>query len=258
MSVQKQYTESLEELVFKNRNKEYGAYLLRKKYSKYVSISLLIAILVIGTLIAYPVIAAYMAKVKTVIVDKDVTADMMEIAKQEAPPPPPPPPPADEIVKQTAFKAPIVSTDTVEETMVSQEDLNAKPSNTPPPTDEELAPQQVKTQVVEQVEKPTPFTVVEEMPGFPGGEAEMYKFITTTIKYPEEAKELGIQGKVFVNFVVEPDGSISEVKLIRGIGGGCDEEAIRVVKAMPRWVPGKQRGVPVRVYFNLPIKFTLQ
>lgn len=258
MAVQKQHIESLEELVFKNRNKEYGAYLLRKKYSKYVSISLLIAILVIGTLIAYPVIAAYMAKVKTVVVDKDVTADMMEIAKQEAPPPPPPPPPADEIVKQTAFKAPIVSTDTIEETMVSQEDLNAKPSNTPPPTDEELAPKEEKKQVIEEEIKPTPFTVVEEMPGFPGGEGEMYKFITTTIKYPEEAKELGIQGKVFVNFVVEPDGSISEVKLIRGIGGGCDEEAIRVVKSMPKWIPGKQRGVPVRVYFNLPIKFTLQ
>jgi periplasmic protein TonB len=258
MTGQKQYVESLEEMVFKNRNKEYGAYVLRKKYSKYVSISLLIALLLIGSLIAYPVIAAYMAKVKTVIVDKDVTADMMEIAKTEAPPPPPPPPPADEIVKQTAFKAPIVSSDTVEETMVSQEDLNAKPSNAPPPTEEEFAPKEEKKQVVEQVEKPTPFTVVEEMPGFPGGEGEMYKFITTTIKYPEEAKELGIQGKVFVNFVVEPDGSISEVKLIRGIGGGCDEEAIRVVRAMPKWIPGKQRGVPVRVFFNLPIKFTLQ
>jgi periplasmic protein TonB len=258
MAAQKQYVESLEEMVFRNRNKEYGAYLLRKKYSKYVSISLLIALLVIGTLVAYPVIAAYMAKVKTVVVDKDVSADMMDIAKTEAPPPPPPPPPADEIVKQTAFKAPIVSTDTVEETMVSQEDLNAKPTNAPPPTDEELAPKEEKKQVVEQEEKPTPFTVVEEMPGYPGGDAEMYKFITTTIKYPEEAKELGIQGKVFVNFVVEADGSISDVRLIRGIGGGCDEEAIRVVRAMPKWVPGKQRGVPVRVYFNLPIKFTLQ
>jgi protein TonB len=161
-------------------------------------------------------------------------------------------------VKQTAFKAPIVSTDTVEETMVSQEDLNAKPSNAPPPSDEEIAPKEEKKQVIEQEAKPEPFTVVEEMPGFPGGDAEMYKFITTTIKYPEEAKELGIQGKVFVNFVVEADGSISDVRLIRGIGGGCDEEAIRVVKAMPKWIAGKQRGVPVRVYFNLPIKFTLQ
>jgi periplasmic protein TonB len=258
MAVQKQYVESLEEIVFKHRNKEYGAYLLRKKYRKYVSVSLLIALFVIGSLVAYPVIVAYMAKVKTVVVDKDVTADMMEIAKTDAPPPPPPPPPPDEIVKQTAFKAPIVSNDTVEETMVSQEDLNAKPSNTPPPADEELAPQQEKTQVVEQVEKPTPFTVVEEMPAFPGGEADLYKFISSSIKYPEEAKELGIQGRVFVNFVVETDGSITDVKLIRGIGGGCDEEAIRVVRAMPKWVPGKQRGVPVRVYFNLPIKFTLQ
>ena len=82
MAGQKQYVESLEEMVFKNRNKEYGAYVLRKKYSKYVSISLLIALLVIGSLIAYPVIAAYMAKVKTVVVDKDVSADMMDIDRK--------------------------------------------------------------------------------------------------------------------------------------------------------------------------------
>jgi protein TonB len=84
------------------------------------------------------------------------------------------------------------------------------------------------------------------------------RYLQESIKYPEEAKELGIQGRVFVTFVVEVDGSITDVRVLRGIGGGCDEEAVRVVKAMPKWVPGKQRGVPVRVQFNLPIKFTLQ
>jgi protein TonB len=78
------------------------------------------------------------------------------------------------------------------------------------------------------------------------------------MKYPEEAKELGVQGKVFVTFVVEVDGSITDVKVLRGIGSGCDDEAVRVVKSMPKWVPGKQRGVPVRVQFNLPINFKLQ
>ena len=72
------------------------------------------------------------------------------------------------------------------------------------------------------------------------------------------ARESGIQGVVYVTFVVEPDGSISNVRVIRGIGGGCDEEAIRVVKMMPKWIPGNQRGKPVRVQFNMPIKFTLQ
>jgi protein TonB len=78
------------------------------------------------------------------------------------------------------------------------------------------------------------------------------------MKYPEEAKELGVQGKGIVTFVVEVDGSITDVKVLRGIGSGCDDEAVRVVKSMPKWVPGKQRGVPVRVQFNLPINFKLQ
>jgi len=77
------------------------------------------------------------------------------------------------------------------------------------------------------------------------------------IKYPEVARTSGITGTVYVQFVVEKDGSISDVKVVRGIGGGCDEEAVRVVKSMPRWKPGKQRGQPVRVYFTLPIEFKL-
>jgi protein TonB len=102
------------------------------------------------------------------------------------------------------------------------------------------------------------FTVVESMPEFPGGQAKMMEFIAQNIKYPAMARESGIQGRVFVNFVVEPDGSVSNVKVLRGIGGGCDEEAVRVVKSMPNWTPGRQRGKAVRVSFNLPVRFTLQ
>ena len=83
-------------------------------------------------------------------------------------------------------------------------------------------------------------------------------FLGKNIKYPALAKESGIQGRVFINFVVEIDGSITDVKVLRGIGGGCDEEAVRVVESMPKWKPGKQRGKPVRVSYNLPVKFTLQ
>jgi len=102
------------------------------------------------------------------------------------------------------------------------------------------------------------YTVVEEQPGFPGGENARIKFLQGNIRYPEQAKDLGIQGRVFITFVVEVDGSISEVRVVRGIGGGCDEEAIRVIKLMPKWNPGKAKGIPVRVQFNLPIKFTLE
>ena len=100
--------------------------------------------------------------------------------------------------------------------------------------------------------------VVESMPEFPGGEAALYKFLGENIKYPQMAKESGIQGRVFVTFVVERNGSVTDVRVLRGIGGGCDEEAVRVVQNMPSWTPGKQRGKAVRVQYNLPVKFTLQ
>ena len=93
---------------------------------------------------------------------------------------------------------------------------------------------------------------------YPGGDTARIKFLQDNMKYPEEAIKRHINGKVFVTFVVEVDGSITNVKLLRGIGYGCDEEAIRIVKSMPKWVPGKQKGVPVRTQFNLPINFKLE
>lgn len=101
------------------------------------------------------------------------------------------------------------------------------------------------------------FKVVESNPEFPGGEAVMYDYLSKNISYPRIALEAGISGTVYVTFVVEKDGSITDVQLLRGIGGGCDEEAMRVVKSMPTWTPGKQRNVPVRVQFNFGVKFTL-
>ncbi len=101
------------------------------------------------------------------------------------------------------------------------------------------------------------FTVVEEPPRFPGGETARQAFLGNNLVYPEEARLSGIQGTVFISFVVEKDGSISNVEVLRGIGGGCDEEAVRVVEMMPRWEPGKQRGEAVRVQFNMPVRFRL-
>jgi TonB family protein len=102
------------------------------------------------------------------------------------------------------------------------------------------------------------FNVVEVEPEFPGGMEALIKYLSENIKYPEQAKKENIQGRVFVAFVVEKDGSVTDAKLLRGIGGGCDEEALRVVNAMPKWKPGMQRGVPVRVQYNIPISFKLQ
>ena len=95
------------------------------------------------------------------------------------------------------------------------------------------------------------------MPEYPGGINKLMEYLSKNIEYPKAARESGIQGRVFVSFIVEKDGSISNVKVIRSIGGGCDEEAVRVVKAMPKWKPGKQRGKAVRVSYMLPVVFKL-
>jgi TonB family protein len=101
------------------------------------------------------------------------------------------------------------------------------------------------------------FTVVEDPPQFPGGQDALTKYMISSIKYPDEARKAGIQGTVYVTYVVEPDGSITNVKVLRGIDKSCDVEAARVIREMPKWKPGKQRGKAVRVQFNMPIKFTL-
>ena len=102
------------------------------------------------------------------------------------------------------------------------------------------------------------FSVVENNPEFPGGEDALYKYLAENIRYPEQAKKENVQGRVFVRFVVDKDGSVVNSEVLRGIGNGCDEEALRVVNAMPKWTPGKQRGKAVRVWYNLPIIFKLQ
>lgn len=101
------------------------------------------------------------------------------------------------------------------------------------------------------------YQIVDEMPQYPGGEKAMMEYVAKNVKYPQEAKDKEIQGRVFIGFVVEKDGSIGEVKVLRGIGGGCDEEAVRVIKGMPKWKPGIQEGKPVRVSYMMPINFKL-
>lgn len=102
------------------------------------------------------------------------------------------------------------------------------------------------------------YMFVDHMPEYPGGDDAMLKFLSQNIIYPQIAKETGITGTVYSRFVVEKDGSVSDVNVLKGIGGGCDEEVVRVVKLMPKWSPGLQEGKKVRVQFNLPVKFTLE
>ena len=135
---------------------------------------------------------------------------------------------------------------------VEQEEEN----KVPPPEQSET--QEKPAEATPEVQEETPiFTVVEVMPEYPGGQDAMYAYLGENIKYPDSAKMNNINGRVFVTFVIEKDGGVTNVELLRGIGGGCDKEAMRVVSEMPNWKPGKQRGQAVRVQYNLPIKFTL-
>jgi TonB family protein len=119
----------------------------------------------------------------------------------------------------------------------------------------------INYKIIEQPQAPSADTaqweVVERMPTFPGGEEALMNFLRKNIRYPKYAVEQGISGKVFVRFVVEPDGTVSNIEILRGIGGGCDEEAVRVVKMMPNWIPGEAFGGKVRVTYTLPINFSL-
>ena len=110
----------------------------------------------------------------------------------------------------------------------------------------------------EELREDAVFVVVESMPSFPGGLTALMEYLQTSIRYPVLARESNIKGTVYVTFVIEKDGTVNDVRVLRGIGGGCDQEAVRVVQNMPAWIPGKQRNVAVRVRYNLPIRFVLQ
>jgi protein TonB len=249
--------ESLDEIVFRNRNKEYGAYELRMLYKKYVNRSLVISVVVLLLIVGIPFLIFKAAN--SAREEKNVTVELANLNKppEDAPPPPPPPPPEAEMEQKAKFVAPVVTTDTTETTEINQDDLNKTAVNTNV-GDEVVVEETVQeTKVIEEEANAPIFTVVEEMPSFPGGDESRIKFLQENIKYPQMAKESGIQGTVYVTFVVEGSGKVADVKVLRGIGGGCDEEAVRVVKMMPHWNPGKQSGKSVRVQFNMPIKFTL-
>jgi TonB family protein len=131
------------------------------------------------------------------------------------------------------------------------------PPPPPPPPAKKKQTSETKYVAVPGSNEQDVFTVVEEMPEYPGGQDAMVKYMVSSIVYPAEAKQKKIEGTVYVSFIVEKDGSVTHVKVIRGIGGGCDEESVRVVKGMPKWIPGKQRGKTVRCQFNLPVKYAL-
>lgn len=170
--------------------------------------------------------------------------EMTPITIQAPPPPPPPPPPKPEpIILDVKDNDAVIDEPPIDLDVDNDDDVDIFIDDND--DDDEI------------IAEPVIFTVVEQMPEFPGGNAELFKFLGQNIKYPAMAKDAGIQGIVYLTFVVQEDGSIEEVKSLRGIGGGCTDEALRVVQKMPKWNPGKQRGKAVKVQFNLPVRFIL-
>lgn len=171
----------------------------------------------------------------------------IDVTTQDNTPPPPPPPPVQQELESIEVVEDDVETEHVE---VKGEDNNEVVEIAPPI--------ETKVEVVEEDEQ-TVFVVVENMPEFPGGTSALMKYLNSSIKYPVIAQENGIQGRVVCQFVVNKDGSIVDIEVARSSGdASLDKEAVRVIKAMPKWTPGKQRGKPVRVKYTLPVNFKLQ
>lgn len=255
---------SWEDIVFENRNKEYGAYHNRKSYSKSVVIAAIITFGVLGFVLAFPALKELFGSRGPAVDDNKLKNQTVSL--DQPPPitpnqPPPPdiriPPPVKTIIK---FLPPKVT----EKEVVEEEEM---------PTIEEIKQNETGTENIEGTgevifEEPVEevkddgdankvFLVVEQPPEYEGGLEAMYKFINKNLKYPASARRMNIEGKVFLSFVVDADGSIAEATVLKGISADCDKEALRVIQMMPKWRPGKQSGRPVRVRYNLPIYFKL-
>lgn len=178
-----------------------------------------------------------------------IAEEEIEITRPENTPPPPPPPPAPAVAEVLT-----VVEDDVE--LEQQDIVSSEDDATAAQTETFVAP--VVKEEEEEESAQQIFTVVEKQPEFPGGTAELFKYLSKAIKYPVIAQENGIQGRVVCSFVVNRDGSIVDIQVMRGVDPSLDKEAIRVISEMPKWKPGEQRGKPVRVRFILPVQFRLQ
>ena len=266
------------DLVFESKNKSYGAYQLRKNTGKRNVKSMLI---VFGTIAA--ILIASWAKVaienampKKVAIETDV--ELSKLAQKKEPAKVERKEPVkvemeqkvvEKVKSSVKFTAPEIKKDDEvkpEDELKSQDELsktNTAIGSFDVKGIDEAAGEVLKAKEVIADEKPKEeetkvFDVVEQMPQFPGGNAALFEYLSKHIKYPVIAEENGIQGRVIVTFVVERDGSITDVKVVKSVDPSLDKEAQRVVKSMPRWIPGKQNGSAVRVKYTVPVTFRLQ
>ena len=269
------------ELVFEGRNKAYGAYDLRAKSGRrhlYAIIDIIIGIIVIGIAIGL-FLAAQEAIKNSFAVEEDLVTELSELKKEEVKKEEKKveiPQEQKQEIQKVAVKASIAFTvpeivDQVDESkkLKNQDELNRSNISIASQDYEgdskdginidDLRDNQTQGGTSAPVEEEAKvYNVVEQMPSFPGGEAALLKYVNTHIKYPAIAQEQEISGVVVLRFVVKEDGSVGEVIVQKSLEKHCDEEAVRVVKSLPRFIPGKQQGKAVRVWYTLPVRYCIQ
>lgn len=268
------------ELVFDGRNKAYGAYDLRQKTGNrnmWAALILLLLAVVIWGVLKWKAYSDEQARIAALNEAENKMTEIIQAEEEDV---------ADEkeeevvyVEEQQEVQQEVMATEAFQVPEIKEDD---KVSNEITSTEEHVNSdaaigfsneegtegatetrhmEAIVTQAPVEVKKPEvekPFDVVEVMPSFPGGQGELMKYLASNIKYPVVAQENGIQGRVVVKFVVEPDGSISNVVVVKSVDPSLDKEAVRVVKSMPKWIPGQNNGQKVRVNFNVPVSFKLQ
>ena len=257
-------------LIFIGKNKKYGAYKMRLDSPRRHNIAMLIVLVVALVGFSIPrLIEMTKPEVKEVMTEVTTLSqlDEPEIKQEEFKKVEPlaPPPPA--LKSSIKFTAPVIKKDEEvheDDELKSQKQIaDAKVAISIADVkgnDEEHGKDiaDLKQVVTQAVEEEKPYEMVEQMPSFPGGAQELLQYIAKNLKYPTIAQENGVQGRVICQFVVARDGSVQNVRVVRSLDPYCDKEAIRVIQSLPKWIPGKQNGKTVPVYYTLPIVFKLQ
>ena len=267
------------DLLFENRNKEYGAYVLRHQTGNRNLASILAILVFVAAIVSLLVIKneydRYVAKHTVVVYDQGMeTSNLKNKAPEVKRSEPIRRENIEEVVEKIKcsikFVAPVIKKDdevdpkdemrTQDEIMKSKVSISVFDVLNGSEDGEVLkAKQMLVTEPVKpKVEEYKVFEVVEQMPSFPGGDVALMQYLSKNIKYPPVAEEMGIQGRVICTFVVERDGSVSDIRIARSVDPSLDKEAIRVVSGMPKWIPGRQNGQSVRVKYTLPVTFRLQ
>jgi periplasmic protein TonB len=251
-------TTGWDEIVFRDRNRNYGAYYLRRKYNKSVLLSFLGAMLIVSGLVGVPMVQAMKNKYHGDAPNRDVIITIDKLRNLIDPPPPTPPPtaPIDQIKKLIYFAPRIVDTSKLDLDLATTEEILESETNQP--GTEKIEPGIVKMdEIPEDADKP--FIDPSEHAIFMDGDLSYFHaWVLRNIIYPAEALNYDISGKVIVQFIIDKNGDLGDIKVLQSVDKLIDEETIRVLKMSPKWKPAKQGGTPVKQIFSMPVSFVLK